>query len=439
MTYVAVNKPQDLRTLGAEPREMPFTAMWVGPFILAAVTVAALEPWNYVVKGLGVLLAGVYLAYAIRYRLFPNAEMMLFIAWLAWALLGAFQAVSTYLFWTEWTRIFQIWVLLVIMSGLTFSRRLLSFNLGWYVAAAALVGAYSYLTGEYSRAAAGGEAERVSGLAVNANQFGWIMLLATVAMAYFWMTPSRWRATKHVLLALGMAAAAVVTVYSGSRKAIVGLVVFYAAWVFFCYRREVLRRPAAFLALGVLILAMIGFIAFARGTPVAVRFEETWEAVTGGRPGAGGMNRIELYKEALRLFLRFPLTGAGLDQFRVYSMSHGVAHSEYAEVLADTGFVGFVLYFSIFVVLWVRTGRIIRYVGDPFVVRVARLIRAVLVMVLLLDFGRYNFSDKPAWIIFGSFIGYASAVWQNWRALQGAPVKAAKETPGRPPVPRPAT
>jgi len=421
----AIDVRTDLRSLGIEQQGLPFTTLWVGPFILAAVTIAAMAPWNWFVRGFGVILALAYLAYAIRHRVLPNAEMILFILWLMWALLGVFTAVSGLLFWWEWSRGFQIWIMLCIISGLTFSRRLLYYNLAWFLAGAAVVGGYSYITGDYSRAATGGDVERVAGLTLNANEFGWVMLLATVAMAYIWMSPSRSRALKYVLLGVGMGLAAVASILSGSRKAILGLGLFYVGWTWFCYRREILKRPGVLAGVAVLAIGAVAVVIFARHMPVAQRFLESWQVLAGERVGGGGSNRLDLYREAWRLFVAHPVMGVGLDQFRVYSIYHSVAHAEYAEVAADTGLVGFVLYFSIFVAMWWRAGKIRRSITDPFVVKVAGLVRAMLIVILVLDLGRYNYGDKPAWIILASFTGYLSAVWQNWRASQATAVAAA--------------
>jgi len=417
-----------------QKQALPFTALWVGPFILMAVTLPALETWNYVVKGMGVFLVAAYLAYSIRARLWPNTEMVLYISWVTWALTGAFVSVSGYLFWSQWATIFQIWVLLVIISGLTFAQRLLSFNLAWFLAAALLMGGYSLISGDYQRVGAGGEIERVAGLAMNANQFGWILLLATVAMAYFWMLPTKARAMKYGVLSIGMVAAALATVLSGSRKALIGFAVFYACWVWFCYRREALRKPIVMaVVLAPLALGALAMVQFAREMPVGQRFQETWEVATGKRVAVGGTKaRLDFYRIAWRLFVKNPIAGVGMDNFRVYT-GGAVAHSEYAEIAADTGLVGCALYFSIFIVLWRRCGKIAKYHSDTVAVRVAGLTRALLVAVFILNFGRYNYKDKPTWIVLASLIGYTSVVWQNWRDAQAA-VGPAAPAVGSPPM-----
>ncbi len=405
--------------LPSQDSRLPFTSILVGVFVLGAVTVSALEGWNYLVKALGVLLAAAYLISSIRSRLLPSGEMVLYVVWVTWSLTGVFVARSGVLFWLMWTTVFQMWVLIVVIAGFTNTRRALSFSLGAFLFGAIIVGAYSVITGEYQEAAM--EEERVSSLAANSNQFGWILFLATVVMAYFWMLPTRRRALKYVLLAAGMGAVAIAIVYSGSRKAILGVVAFYPAWVWWCYRKEMLRRPA--LALSVLAavgLVVAGVILFARELPVAARFRETWTSIGGGAAGEGTMARLWLYQEAWRIFLKYPVVGVGLNHFQVHAVQGLPSHSEYAGVLCDTGLVGAAIYLSIFVVLWRRAGKIIAYSRDAHAVRVAGLVRALLVIVLLMAFGRENTYDKAFWIVLGTLIGYTGAVWHDLRARLAA-------------------
>lgn len=405
--------------LPSQESRLPFTSILVGIFVLGAVTVSAMEGWNYLVKALGVLLAAAYLISSVRSRLLPSGEMILYLIWVTWSLTGVFVARSGVLFWLMWTTVFQMWVLIVVIAGFTNTRRALSFGLGAFLLGAIIVGAYSVFTGEYQQAAM--EEERVSGLASNANEFGWIMLLATAVMAYFWMLPTRLRVLKYVVLAAGMGALALAIVYSGSRKAILGVMAFYPAWVWWCYRKEMLRRPAlALSALAAVGLVVAGVILFARELPVAARFRETWTSIGGGAAGEGTMARLWLYQEAWRIFLKYPFVGVGLNHYQMHAVQGINPHSEYAGVLCDTGLVGAVLYLSIFVVLWRRAGKIIAHSRDPHAARVAGLVRAFLVIVLLVAFGRENTYDKSLWLVLGTFIGYTGAVWHDLRARLAA-------------------
>lgn len=60
----------------------------------------------------------------------------------------------------------------------------------------------------------------------------------------------------------------------------------------------------------------------------------------------GSQSRILFYEKAWEIFLKHPIFGGGLDQFKYLSGTGSYAHSTYAEALADFGFVGCVLYFT---------------------------------------------------------------------------------------------
>lgn len=59
--------------------------------------------------------------------------------------------------------------------------------------------------------------------------------------------------------------------------------------------------------------------------------------------------RIEMYREAYRIFIKKPLFGGGLDQYRYWSARGGYSHSTYAEAIADFGLIGSILYFMPFI------------------------------------------------------------------------------------------
>jgi O-antigen ligase len=106
-----------------------------------------------------------------------------------------------------------------------------------------------------------------------------------------------------------------------------------------------------------------------------------------------------------------------------------MVHSEYGDVAVSTGLVGLAIYMTIFVVFFLRAWKIRRHVPDPVAVRTSGLILAFLVIVLLLDFGRWNFSEKDSWIVFGSLIGYSNAVWQQWKAYQAGAMQVVPAAP----------
>jgi O-antigen ligase len=363
---------------------------------------------------------------AIRMPTSISPEIILFIAWLTWALTGVFAAESSVIFWTQWTTTFQIWVLLIIVAGFTTSSKALSLNMLAFLIGTFILGAYSYLTGEYARAEA--RETRLTAMAMNANTFGWVMVLATAALLYFWMLPARWRWLKYALLAGGLMAAGAGVVLSGSRTAMVGLGALYFFWVWFCYRKRLLREPltVAVTVVAVVVLIVL-LLSLMERTGGLERFSSSWQILGGHQTGEGSTGtRIRLIKVAWDLLWEHPFTGVGLANFRIASGMWLYAHNEFAEVAATTGAPGFVLYFAIFYVLWRRTGLLAKHTDDPTVARTMGLIRAVILVYLLTGIGNIHYYDKSMWIVFGSFIGYTAAAWNALRArLPQAPGVAA--------------
>ena len=56
--------------------------------------------------------------------------------------------------------------------------------------------------------------------------------------------------------------------------------------------------------------------------------------------------RSEMYEESIDFFKRSPLFGIGYDQFRVLSRYKLYSHSTYAEVMADGGIIGMLLFIT---------------------------------------------------------------------------------------------
>ena len=108
--------------------------------------------------------------------------------------------------------------------------------------------------------------------------------------------------------------------------------------------------------------------------------------------------------------------GVGLDNFRVAIVDYPgfrgprsgyYAHSNYIEVLADTGFTGFVLYFLMYVVF---ARRLLKLRKRNLNVPDRRLYHALIVLfcvILVSDVAMVSYYDKIAWIVFSSAIAGA--------------------------------
>lgn len=397
------------------PRErIPPVAILAGLFILATVTFSSLPGFNYVAKGIGWILALAYAMHIFRRRTRIPGELYVYLAWFLWAGgTGALITTVPILFWGKLQTVFQIMVLLAILSGFTQNRKVLSFNLVMFLIAAFIVCGLSFASGEYRRAETGDE--RLAGT-LGANGFGIVMVMATACMAYLWMLPTRFgKGLKYALLIPGMAVSAVTIVLSGSRKSLVGLALFYVAWVFYCYRKQMFKSGriliVVFLGIG---LGGYGIYRVSRGTQLADRMTRTWQFLTGEGDRGGGEERLELYRIAGEVIAEHPLVGVGLDHYKLHSAGIS-AHSEYAEITADTGLIGAALYFPWYFILWWRCGKIRKWSLDPNEYHIAGLIRALIVVLLVFGFGAWFYDNKFSWIVMGSLIGYSTNIWARIR------------------------
>ena len=392
-----------------EAEKLSLFSVLVGPFIVATCSgVAYLPGWNYLIKGMGAVLAIAFVIRSLRAGVRPSTEVFLYGLWVVWCMTGVLTSVQGIVFRETWMSVFQIFVLILIISGFVDSRKALTFNLVAFFLGAAIAGTYSVITGEYQRFEVAGTEEARAGSFLGSNGFGYLMLLATVVMAYLWMLPTRFKRAKIVLLSGGIITAALFAISSGSRKAILSLGLFYISWAWFCYRKEVFRRPLVFLA-ALLALGVGGvkFVSMIQESPVAERFAETWAEARGRQLGGGGVDiRLTLYREAFSVFKRHPIIGAGLNQFRFHSSTGMVTHSDFMGVITNTGLLGFLLYFGIFAALWWRAGSIIKNTRDPTVEKIAQLIRVMIIVVLAMALGRSNYRTKEFWVLVASFIGW---------------------------------
>jgi O-antigen ligase len=407
---------QDTWQQEAAHERTPLIIALVAIFIVASCTVGELTFWHNVTKAIGAVLAFAFLIQAMRKQFRVCPEVILFGSWVVWALVPLLAG-NAYpqLFWSAWSTVVLTWVAFLILAQSTETHRILSINLIAFLVAAVIVGMYSVVTGEFRRAEL--EGGRVEGMALNSNTFGFRMLLATIALAYLWVLPMRTRKLAKIIIIVGMVLSGLATIASGSRKALLGLVAFYILWVFFCYRKEMVRRPS--MLLGVLLSLGIGGVALVytvQESVVGQRLEQTYKGLTGQYSRESGMERVVVYKKAFVVLGEHPFVGVGLASFRIYAGSKIGCHSDLMDVATTTGVPGLILYSCIFVIMWWRAGRVAKYSDDPLAVRIAQLFQATLIVMVLEGLGRYNYSSKEYWVVMGSFIGYTHAVWQDIKA-----------------------
>lgn len=230
----------------------------------------------------------------------------------------------------------------------------------------------------------------------NPNQAGQIFIFAIFASLYLGEQAKSWR-TKLMLTAT-IPVFSGFLLYTGSRKMFIGAGLLVALWLL-TFGRGGNSKKKGLIAI-ILLILVVAVIAFTmvilwQDSPMAKRYDAK-------KFDGGVSDRISLNDEALELFQEYPITGVGLMNQTV--MMSGSSHSEFMDILVTTGVVGGVLYFSIYLVTFLRVWKM-RYIYSNALVYDRRYFLIYSAMIFWLMFGYPRYMDLLHIIVFGSFVG----------------------------------
>lgn len=216
---------------------------------------------------------------------------------------------------------------------------------------------------------------RYEGFTFEPNQFALLQLFVLPLLIYL-VVAYRRRPLVSAFFAVSIAACVVVLVLSFSRGGFVGLAVLAASLLF------LERRNTAVLVVGLsLVVAALAL------APAVYwdRIESMLSFARGERFDIAIYTRMETMKEAVRLGLRHPLFGIGMDNF-VYALGSAmpyqmIVHNAYLQVLADLGFIAFAAFAGVIACDFVLVGRLMRR-ADREGAQLGRLLCVQLLAVL---------------------------------------------------------
>lgn len=217
---------------------------------------------------------------------------------------------------------------------------------------------------------------RMAAVGAGENTLGWYGFMGALgAMVLLGETRKLW---PRVVLVLGGLFGVFAVVASASRGGFIALAMAAVLWPLMCLRVRV-RQTASFVV-AVLVIGAAGYLFVERvysGSYLSARMgnvEQEREQET---------SRLNLLRVAADLAIRNPILGVGFGEFAVASGTGAYAHSDGAEVVASTGLVGFLLYFSIYRVLWKRLARHDRPIHSPMLLYRTRCAKMVLLILLV--------------------------------------------------------
>jgi putative inorganic carbon (HCO3(-)) transporter len=145
-------------------------------------------------------------------------------------------------------------------------------------------------------------------------------------------------------------------------------------------------------------------------TSVQQRISMTTQGSSSGQFDSSSEERLTLWRDALDMFKRNPVTGTG---FNTYEFMHRVGpyrdtHNYYLKVLAETGLVGMILFLSMLWMLVSAGWKLYRSTDDPLWSALACGFTAMVSSAIVLNFfgDRWSYQqvDGYMWILLGTVI-----------------------------------
>ena len=174
----------------------------------------------------------------------------------------------------------------------------------------------------------------------NPNTLGFALVLGVFAVAFRFKADIKWLIVffpQVVLFLYGI-------IRTGSRKAFISAVLFVFLWgieiiMEIGRTNDGWKQTVIVIAfLAILFMGARFVISTYSQSAVASRMENFLDDESNG-------NRINYYRLAWQILLDKPIFGGGLNQFHYWSHAGSYAHSTYAEVIADFGIFGSLIYF----------------------------------------------------------------------------------------------
>ena len=234
----------------------------------------------------------------------------------------------------------------------------------------------------------------------NANTFG-KTAISMAGFFLFWCKKKRWKRAFPIFM---FALMSFLALLSGSRKAILALLLYIIAYVLFEHLPKNFFKVIGRLLIAAVIcwiiylcIMNIGFLYNSVGN----RVESMFDFFSGDTEADGSVNtRFNMIEVAKEIFIDNPILGAGLNNFK-YLTYHGTyAHNNYYELLACLGIVGFVIYYLPLAIFLLRAVRLWRKDRQDAIVPLA-----ILTILFVSDFAAVSYFSLNEHVFLGVAIG----------------------------------
>ena len=191
--------------------------------------------------------------------------------------------------------------------------------------------------------------------------------------------------------------AAIITVASGSRKAllavIIGISIIYFVKEVGKSKNAISALLRLFFTIGIIVAAIFVMLSIPALRPTVQRLTYTLNMFTGaGRTDTSSLNRMNYIQIGFEQFKKTPIFGIGIDNSRVISGTGKYLHSNVFELLACGGIVGTIAFYWGFIYLL----NLLRKSKNMDINTI--LCIALIIIQLVLDFAQVSYFSKDTYM-----------------------------------------
>ncbi len=244
--------------------------------------------------------------------------------------------------------------------------------------------------------------DRFEGTFANANTAA-LYCLGIIWVGFTLLLTGNFPVILRPLIIAGILLSVVIVIYSGSNKGLLGMGFFSAAVAWIMIQRYRFTRFKKFVFALVILGGTALIVNFIVTSPFFFRVQTMF---TGDNESS--VTRVFLFSEAIKVWsssLKNILIGIGFDNFRFYNQLRDYSHSTITETLACTGLIGFVLYFSSFLCLFLTYLRSFNKQISGLKTTVI-LVFCFLCLILFFNSAAVMLDDRLFWPLLGVISGY---------------------------------
>ncbi len=317
------------------------------------------------------VILGVYFYFntsLISYTVFPLLKQSyvtkLYVAFIFFCAVSIFSAKNISLVLTKFTEILIVLCLIINLCVLLKDKLNLLYKIAFIVSIAAFIQSWQQL---YNFIIIPKHASVLNLLGEMKGNTGNINILAaslTIKVPFIIFAITHFKNYKKLLLLAALFSATSVIFLTAARTSLLNLFLIFSAYSIFLFREFSFKKSTIIKILYIIIPVVISFI-FSNSIFEKSKDKERYTSLENriekiSTNDASSQARLTYWNNALKISLKNPVTGIGLGNYRIESIPYERTtsddsivslhtHNDFLEIMAETGILNSLIYFSLFI------------------------------------------------------------------------------------------